>query len=169
VSQGALDEAEVDAGFEEMGGIRMSKGMDGHAELGDSGAAFGCAEGALDAGPTHRLRGGRALLLIPPGGRKEPGLVAMGSPVGAEQTQSIFGQRDIAVFGPLAPMDMNLEALAVDVGNRKGESFMEPEAQARDGGKVDLVVQGGGRLEEAPDFLDTADGGKAVFGLGANE
>jgi hypothetical protein len=61
----------------------VPQGMDGHAEFGDSGPAFSCAEGALDAGPTHRLSGGRALLLISPGGGKEPGLVAMGPPVGS--------------------------------------------------------------------------------------
>jgi hypothetical protein len=37
-------------------------------------------------------------------------------------------------------MDMDLEALAVDVRDLEGEGFMEPEAQAIDRGEVDLVV-----------------------------
>ena len=33
MSQVTLDEAEVDARFEEMGGIGMAEGMDGHAQF----------------------------------------------------------------------------------------------------------------------------------------
>jgi hypothetical protein len=66
-------------------------------------------------------------------------------------------------------MDMDLEALTVEVRNLQGEGFMEPESQAIDGGEVDLIMQGCGRLEETPDFLDTENGGKAVLGLGPNK
>ena len=81
MSEVALDKTEVDASFEQMGGIRMSEGMDGDAEFGDSGPLFGFAKGALDAGPADGISGGGGLLLIPPGGGKEPGLVTMGFPV----------------------------------------------------------------------------------------
>jgi len=64
---------------------------------------------------------------------------------------------------------MDLEALAINVGDLKGESFMEPESQAIDGGEVDLVVQRGGCLEEPPDLLKAEDGWETVFGLSANE
>jgi hypothetical protein len=147
----------------------MSEGMDGHTGFGDTGTPCGFTEGTLDAVSTHGLSGGRTLLLIPPGGRKEPDGVLVGFPVGSEQTQSIFGQGDVAVFGTLAAVDMDLEALAVDVGNLKVESFVEPESQTVNGSEVNLVVQGCGWLEEPPDLLDTEDGGEAVFGLGANE
>lgn len=36
---------------------------------------------------------------------------------------------------------------------------MEAQSQAIDGGKVDLIMQGGSRLEETPDFFKTEDGG----------
>jgi hypothetical protein len=64
---------------------------------------------------------------------------------------------------------MDLEALAIDVGNLEEEGFMEPEAQAVDSGEVDLVVEGGGRLEEPPDLLNTQHGGETVGGLRAQE
>jgi hypothetical protein len=64
---------------------------------------------------------------------------------------------------------MDLEALAIDVRDLEGEGFMEPEAQARDGGEIDLIVKGGGRLEEPPDLLKTQHGGETVGGLSANE
>jgi hypothetical protein len=83
VPQVLLDETGVDPGFEQRGGVRMSQGMDGHAGLGDPGPPFGFAEGTLNAGATHGRGCHRALLVIPPGGGKEPGFVAMGFPVGS--------------------------------------------------------------------------------------
>jgi hypothetical protein len=35
MSEGALDEAEVDAGFEQRGGVGMSEGMDGEGGFGN--------------------------------------------------------------------------------------------------------------------------------------
>jgi hypothetical protein len=136
----ALDETGIHASFEQMGGVGMSQGMDSDAHFGDTGTLFGFTEGALDTAPTHGSSRGRALLVITPGGGKEPGLVTMGFPVGAEQREGIGGQRDVPVFGALATMDMDLEALAIDVRDLEGEGFMEPEAQAIDRGEVDLVV-----------------------------
>jgi hypothetical protein len=64
---------------------------------------------------------------------------------------------------------MDLETLAINVRDLQGEGFMEPESQARDGGEVDLVVQGSGGREEPPDLLHTEDGWETVCGLSANE
>ena len=61
VPQGDLDESEVDAGFEEMGRVRMSEGMDGHPQFGNASAACGFAEGPLDAVAAHGKSGGRTL------------------------------------------------------------------------------------------------------------
>ena len=169
VSQGALDEAEIDTGFEERGRVSMSEGMDGHTGFGDTGPPCGCTEGPLDAVSTHGRSGGSTVLLIPPGGRKEPEGVVGGGPGGAEQTQSIFGQGDVAVFGPLAAVDMALEALTVDVGTLQGECCVEPQSQTGNGREVNLVVLGCGGREETSDLLDTEDGGEAVFGVGAHE
>jgi hypothetical protein len=66
-------------------------------------------------------------------------------------------------------MDVDLEALPIDVRDLEGEGLMEPEAQAIDGGKVDLVVQGGGRLQEPLDLLHTENGGETVGGLRTQE
>src|SRR5262249_425587 len=48
-------------------------------------------------------------------------------------------------------------------------SFMEPEAQAIDGGEVRLVVEGGGGREESLDLLHTENGGEPMCGLRAKE
>jgi hypothetical protein len=66
-------------------------------------------------------------------------------------------------------MDMDLETLAIDVRDLEGEGFMEPEAQAIDGGEVDVVVEGGGGREEPPDLRNTQHGGETVGGGRAHE
>jgi hypothetical protein len=169
VSEGALDEAAGDPGFEERGGVGRPEGRDGDAGFGDAGALCGCTEGARDAGAAHGKSGRRGVLLIPSGGGNEPTLVTVGDPGGASQSQGLCGQGHGTVCGALASLDMHLSALAVDVGDLKGEGVVEPASQARDGGAGDLSMQGGGSLEEAPDFLDTENGGKAVFSVGANQ
>jgi len=108
-------------------------------------------------------------LVIPPSSGKEPGFVPVGFPGGAEQSEGSFGQGDVPVFGALAAVDMDLEALAIDVSDLKAEGFMEPESHAIDGGKVDLVVQGCGGLEEPPDLLHTEDSRETMCGLSPNE
>jgi hypothetical protein len=64
---------------------------------------------------------------------------------------------------------MDLEARAVNIRDLQGEGFLEPEAQARDGGEVDLVVQRGGGREETPNFFNTEHGGETVGSLRAHE
>src|SRR5215510_1710390 len=64
---------------------------------------------------------------------------------------------------------MDLETLAIDVGDLKEEAFVEPEAQAIDGGEVRLVMEGGGGREESLDLFPTEDGGEPVGGLHAQE
>ena len=64
-------------------------------------------------------------------------------------------------------MDMDLEALAVNIGDLQEEGCLESEAQAIDGGEIRLVVEGGGGREESLALLHTADGGEPVGGLSA--
>src|SRR5215813_12862873 len=106
----------------------MPQGMDGDAHFGDPGPVFGLAEGTLDTGAAHGGGRCRTLGVIAPGGGKEPGLVTVGWPGGPQPHQGLFGQGDGAVFGTLAAVDMDLEALAIDVRDLQEEGFMEPEA-----------------------------------------
>jgi hypothetical protein len=66
-------------------------------------------------------------------------------------------------------MDRALEALAVKSGDRQEEGFMEPQAQTRDGGAGDLMVEGGSRLEDTSDFCNTEDSGERGCGVRAQE
>jgi hypothetical protein len=93
----------------------------------------------------------------------------MGVPGGAEPREGLGGQRDGALFGPLAPRAIDLEALAGDGKALEEEGLMKPAAHARDGGAGDLGLQGGGRLEEPPDLRDPAASGKTVGSRRAEE
>ena len=63
-------------------------------------------------------------------------------------------------------MDLALEARAVNIGALEEEGFLEPEAQARDGGEGDVVVERGGDRQESPHCLHTEDSGE-MGGVGA--
>jgi hypothetical protein len=56
-------------------------------------------------------------LVIAAGGGKQPGGVPVSGPVFPEGRQSPHGQRDIAVLGSFAAIDMYQHPLAVDVAN----------------------------------------------------
>jgi len=92
-----------------------------------------------------------------------------GLPGGAEESQRLGGQGDVPVLGALAAVDMALEALAVNIDDLEVQGFMEPEAQAIDGGEVDLIMQGGSRLEDTSDFCNTEHRREMVGGLRAEE
>jgi hypothetical protein len=106
--------------------------------------------------------------LRPVAGKSQAG-VPRRFPGGAEQHEGLGGQGDIAVFGALPTVDMDLEALAIDVRDLQEEGVVKPEAQAIDGGEVDLIMQGGSCPEDTPDFFKAEDSGKVVRGLRAHE
>ena len=169
MAQGALEQPGLDARFQQRSGVGVSQGRDGHAGCGHAGPMCGCAEGALDTGPAHGHGCRRPLLLLPPGGGQEPGRVPVGFPGGTAQREGRGGQRDGAVCGARAAVDMALEARAIASGDLQEAGFLESAAQARDGGKGDLVLPGRGGAEEPPDCLSTEDGGKMVCGVRAQE
>src|SRR5260370_15998741 len=104
--------------------------MDGDASLGDPGPVFGDAEGVLDPGATQRGSRGRTLGMTPPGGGKEPGGVPRGFPGGTEQREGLGGEGDGPVFGPLAPLDLALEARALKVGDLQAAGWRVAEGHA---------------------------------------
>jgi hypothetical protein len=169
VPEGALDKTGVDARCEPRRGVGRAEGVDGDAHFGHAGTGCGGPEGALDTGATHGRGRDRTVVVIAPGGGKEPGGMPRGFPGGAQQRERISGQGDIPVLGALAAMDLDLEALTVTVRDLQEEGFVEPEAHARDGGEIDLVVPGGGRCEQSLALLHTADGGEPVGRLRTQE
>ena len=142
----------------------MAERMDGDTGFGEASALGGGAPGALDPGATHGEGRRRTVGVLPPGGRKEPGGVTRGFPGGTPQSQRLGGQGAVTVFRALPTVAMDLEARANDGRDLQEEGCMEPQSSAGDRGAGDLVVPGGGGLEEPPDRLHTEDGGETVYG-----
>lgn len=55
MAQVALDDAQVDTGFEEMGGVAMAQRMDGNSLFSDACIKLGAAKGALDTTFGHGI------------------------------------------------------------------------------------------------------------------
>jgi len=95
--------------------------------------------------------------------------MAVGQPIAAQQLKSGLGQRDVAILGALAAVDMDHHARAIDIGDFEMESLVKAQAAGVYGGKVGVVVEGFDVGKKASDFFDAQDGGKAPFILGAQD
>jgi hypothetical protein len=62
-------------------------------------------------------------------------------------------ERDIAVLGALAAVDVDHVARAIDIAHLQGKRFVQAQPTAVDGGEVDTIVQRGGSVEETVDFF----------------
>ena len=160
-----LDDAEVDAGLEEVGGVGVAQGMNGDAFFADTGIPLGAAEGALDTAFGH---GGLSFLCSLPvaaQGWEEELRMAVGEPIAAEQEEGGLGERDVAIFGALAPVDMDHHASGVDIGDFQVETFVKSQAAGVYGGEIGIVLKGFDSGQNASDFFHAEDGRKASFGL----
>ena len=112
-------------------------------------------KGALDTALGHgslRLLGTFAASAK---GREEKMGMAVSAPIAAQQPQSGLRQRDVAILGALAAVDMDHHALTVDIGDFEMERFVKPQAAGVDGGKVGVVVEGFDMGQKASDFVGT--------------
>ncbi len=81
--------------------------------------------------------------------------MAVSAPVLAQQIESGVGQRDIAVLGALAAVDMDHHARAIDIGDFEMECFVKAQAAGVDGGEVDVIVEGFDVGQDVADLFDT--------------
>jgi len=79
MTQDFLDDARIHALFQEIGGVGMTKRMDGGPFM-DAGFGQGFFEGHLDTGHGYGFMGGRLALPPAPGSGEEPVRIAMGLP-----------------------------------------------------------------------------------------
>jgi len=83
----ALDDPQIDSGFEKMGGIGVTQGMDGDGLFVDSSSNLGPAEGALNTTFGHGRRSLLGTITASAKSREEEAGVAVGHPIAAEQTE----------------------------------------------------------------------------------
>ena len=164
-----LDDAEVDAGLQEVGGVGVPQGMNGDSFFSDSGIILGPTEGPLDT--TFRHGGLSFLCSLPVAaqGWEEELRMVVGEPIAAEQVEGGLGERDVAIFGALAPVDMNHHSGGVDIGDFEVETFMKPQAAGVYGGEIGIVLEGFDAGQNASDFFHAKDGRKSSFILGSED
>ena len=150
----ALDDAQIDAGFEEVGGVGMAQRVYGNSLFSDAGIKLGVTEGALDTTFSHGSLSLRCPLAASAEGGEEKTGMAVGEPVTAQELKGGLGQREVAILGALTTVDMDHHALTIDIRDFEMESFVESEAAGVDGGEVGIVVESFDVGKKASDFFD---------------
>jgi hypothetical protein len=102
-------------------------------------------------------------------GGEEELRMAVGYPIVAEQVEGGLGERHVAIFGALSPVDMDHHAGGVDIGDFEMESFVKPQTAGVYGGKIGIVLEGFDAGQNASDFFHAEDGRKSSFILGTED
>jgi len=165
----SLDDPQVDSGFEKMGGIGVAEGVNGDTLFVDSGSNLGATESPLDTAFGHGKLSLLCSITVSSKGGEEEARVAVSEPIAAEQGEGGWGQRDVAILGPLSTVDMDHHAGAVDIGDFEVETFVKSQAAGIDGREVGVVLEGFDLGKNASDFLNAQNGWEASFGLGSED
>src|SRR3990172_8028729 len=135
--QVALDDAQVDSGFQEMGRPRMAQGVNrrrfGHATLQEGGV-----EGPLHTAHIHRGLPARLSLMR---AGKEPDRMAMRAPITAEHLQNVGWERDIAVLVPFPVSNMDELALSINVTDLQVHPFLQAQPARINGAQTDSIAR----------------------------
>ena len=138
-----LHGAEVDARLEHVGGKAVPQGM-GRDLLLDAGTDAGLAHGALD-GSVDDVSAARA--------DEEPLLRAIDSVIVAQQREQRIRQWHEPILAPLAGMDMQELAGAIDVDDTERGELTDAEAAGVGDGDHDAVASVGDAGEEGADLV----------------
>jgi hypothetical protein len=125
-----LDDAQVDASLQEMGGVAVAQGMNGDTFFSDSCIILGTTEGALDTTFGHGSLSLLCSIAVSAKGREDETRMTVGHPIAAQQVEGGLGKRHVAILGTLATVDMDHHAAAVDIGDFEMESFVSSYSSA---------------------------------------
>jgi hypothetical protein len=95
--------------------------------------------------------------------------VTVSPPVLPEEPQRRRGEGDVAILGPLAAMDVDHHAGAVDVGDFQVKALLQPEPAGVDRREKGGVVDRADTAQCPADLLDTQDGRELPFPLRPQE
>jgi len=165
----SLDDPQIDSGFEKMGGVGMAEGMNGDRLFVDSSSNLGPTEGALDTTFGHGRRSLFGTITASAKSREEEAGVTVGGPIASEQLESGKGERDVAILGPLATVDMDHHAGGIDIGDFEMETFVESQAAGIDGGKIGVILEGFDLSKNGSDFFTAENGGESSLILGSED
>lgn len=93
----------------------------------------------------------------------------MRHPIAAKQRIGELRQRDIAVLGAFAPVDVDHLPRPVDIGDFQKQPFLQAETAGIDGHQIDVVVEGGDFGQDLFDFFAGKHGGQTLLPLGPGQ
>jgi hypothetical protein len=163
----SLNNFRMNPGLQKMGGVAVTKAMNGDSAFGDSCGMPGLTECSLDTVNGHGLVGIGGLIMSSAQSRENENGVSVGHPVAAKQLISVLREGNVTILGSLAAMDMDHHCLAVDVGDLQGESFRDPQAASIDGGQAGVVVKSSDRAQDPEDFFLFQNTGKPFLLFGS--
>lgn len=164
VAEVLLDEAEVDAVLEQVGGIGVAQGVDVSAFV-QTTPLHGVTEGALETVASDRsavVSDGVLDTMASDGGKQPEGRM-VGAPVAPQQLKSGGRQRNLTVLEALAT-DAKNAAGTVDVGDLKAGALHEAQATGINRGQADAVDVDAHGVEDAPDLVAAEHHGEFLFG-----
>src|SRR5262245_36016879 len=150
----ALDDAQVNAGFEQMSSVGMAERMYRNSFFPHAGIPLGLAKGTLDTAFGHGIKGLIDARSASAESGEEKPRMAVRTPILAEQMKSSLRQRDVTVLSTLAAVDVDHHALAVDIGDFEMAAFVKTQATGIDGGEIDVVVESFDVGQNTSDFFD---------------
>ena len=135
-----LDGAQIGAGLEQMDGKGVAQGVR-RDRLGDVGLEPHGSAGVLHGGGGDRLTGQIA--------GEQPLLRPNGAVVVSEDVQQLGREHHVAVLPPLALLDADGHALAVDRGRRQADRLGNPQTRRVADGQDHAVLEALDSVEES--------------------
>lgn len=153
VAEVLLDDSQRDSGLEQMGGVRMPQGMNGHSFL--KVQFFGdLSHRLLHRGDRDRSFGKRRLLVVSPFGRKQKVGVTMSAPVLSQSVECFTWEGNVPIFGSFAAMNVHHHSLRIDVGDLQVPSFVESQSKGIGGPEVGGDSRDVGRGDDLMNLID---------------
>jgi len=157
VPHGSLDNSRVHSTLEKVGRMAVAKRVHRDFSLQDSGCESGRSEGTLDRAYGHGILGGLPPIVASAESREKECGIPVSGPVAAQQPQALFGERDSAVLGPFATMDMHYHPVVVDIRHLEAQGLRDPEPAGVDHGKTGKVLKRLDMLQDPEDFFPAED------------
>ena len=119
-----LDDPQIDAGLEQMGGPGVAQGVNTRL-LGHASCLARLLKGTTHTGGGYRHRGRVRILVGTGSSRKELDRIAMGEPLATEQGKGARGQWNVTILLALAAAYLQLLARAVDPADLEVDAFAD--------------------------------------------
>ena len=143
-----LNDANVDASLQEMGGETVPQRMRGDG-LVDPGLLSRPAASVLQVARAHMIAGFLAL--------EQPGTSSRAPPISAENVEKARRQHGVSFLAAFAHLDVDQHPRAVDGGDPQTRDFPDPQACSISSGQRDTIAQSLNRFQKADDFLGIQD------------